>query len=110
MIKTTNIEWGFFGTSKRNYDLRNSQTEELYNWTAKKLMKEIKVSEAVVVQFLDSKMGRHFSDALSFFVSAKELEICELTKAVELFLKSNQKNWLQDEFKDLMRTVQGGVQ
>lgn len=66
MIKPMNETWGFYGTSKGNYELPEEKLASIYDKVAKLLVQELAISERKAQCFLDSRFGRHFSDALSF--------------------------------------------
>jgi hypothetical protein len=78
LYKSNNLEWGFFGTSQRNYDLSESQTEIFFDFAVRELNK-LSVSNYLKtthqtqeklfpIDYLDSRYGRHLSDSISFHI------------------------------------------
>lgn len=87
MIKTTNPEWGFFGTTQRNYNFSDEATERLFDVTAQMLSKQLKLSAPQIVSFLDSRYGRHFSDELSFHGAKDGMAEKDFVGVVRKYLK-----------------------
>lgn len=90
MIKTTNLEWGFYGTLKSKYGLSDKEAEVLYDHAAKTLMIARSMSQSQAVELLDSRTGRHFADHLSFFNFHKLRSQSKRAQTIEsqvLFLK-----------------------
>ena len=70
LISTQNPAWGFYGTSLRDYRLSDADCALLFDHVARLLISGGVVADAAAaVEALDSTVGRHFSDALSFEVS-----------------------------------------
>lgn len=87
MIKSTNPDWGFFGTTQRNYNFSDEATERLFDATAQMLSKQFKLSAPQIVSFLDSKYGRHFADELSFHGAKDGITEKDFVGVVRKYLK-----------------------
>jgi hypothetical protein len=66
-IRSENKEWGFYGTSKRNFGLSDEDTQTLFEVAAK--LNAINDDKTIsdTIEFLDSRQGRHYADSLTFF-------------------------------------------
>jgi len=61
-LQTANEEWGFWGTSVRN----EYNADLTWNTVSKFLITEFKLTAELARDVLDSRLGRHLADELSF--------------------------------------------
>lgn len=66
-MKTKNEDWGFYGTARRNGfgdGDSGGKVDQWYDKVGREIMSLTKASEAQVVEFLDSRQGRHLADKM----------------------------------------------
>lgn len=96
-----NTSWGFFGTLKDNYQLKDSEAKKVFAHAEKTLGKVKGTEGGMATDFLDSKLGRHLADDLSFHAKlGGEPTADDIIKAFEIALK---KGWLLKEYKRFMK-------
>ena len=66
-IKTTNLDWGFYGTLKSIFRLGDKTASKSYDLMAHRVIELFSVTEIEAVEFLDSRMGRHMADNFTYF-------------------------------------------
>lgn len=63
-LKTTNPQWGFFGTIQKSIN-SIKRTERIWDAAVKRLQElHPDKSGNEIVEFLDSRVGRHFADSI----------------------------------------------
>lgn len=82
LIKTTNEQWGFYGTMKSNYGISDKTSEELFDLAARTLASKLKVTTSAAQAYLDAKDGRHLADSLSLHGAKNRASKLVLTKAL----------------------------
>lgn len=96
-----NKGWGFYGTLKSNYQLKDSEAAKVFAHAEKQLSKLGKVSIEQARDFLDSKDGRHVADDLSFQINlGDEPDFASVIKAFDIGLK---KSWYLKSLKTFMK-------
>lgn len=90
-LKTMNPQGGFFGTIQRN-TCNTKSTEKIWISAVKRLQKLYpNKSEKEIVEFLDSRVGRHFAD--SIVDSAGKLSALVIELRVSMLNKLNTIPW-----------------
>lgn len=84
LIKTENPEWGFFGTLILNYGITEADAATAFDFAARAIGSD-------GLRFLDSRMGRHFADLLSFHGAEENSSLSEIEKAISSAMAS--KAW-----------------
>ena len=88
MIRANNEQFGFWGTIKSNYKLKDKTTWLVYDLIANKVISEFSASEKTAIDFLDSRMGRHLADNFTFYIKkqvAKNVDQYPLEKLKSYF-------------------------
>lgn len=94
-LVSENLSWGFFGTSQNFSGLSDSATATLYDRAGQQLLLSGQFGDRdAVVEFLDSRLGRHFADALTFHVSGRPT-LDQLTAAVAVELTKSLAHWVK---------------
>jgi len=63
--KSQNLEWGFFGTIKTNLEISAPSVEKLWGQMVEKIRQLYpSMTDAQIVEFLDSRVGRHLADSI----------------------------------------------
>jgi hypothetical protein len=95
-LVTENKLFGFFGTCQFNYGLSDSDLAILFDRAGQQLLLSGKFGDRVaVMEFLDGRLGRHFSHGLSFHVGGPAATLDQLTSAISAELEVNGKQWLK---------------
>ena len=67
-IESENKDWGFYGTFKnRPEEPSGDVTANAFDRMARVIVETWKLSAKQAQKFLDSRMGRHLADSLSYF-------------------------------------------
>src|SRR6185369_7265848 len=74
-----NTDWGFYGTLSNWGNVSRSQVMGIYNYTVDLLGGDPEKAKA----YLDSTAGRHFVDALTFFVEKETATAEEIQSAIQ---------------------------
>jgi hypothetical protein len=98
MVKTTNTQWGFFGTLKSNYGLSVKTTEELFDLAARKIAASASVTHDMAREFLDATYGRHMADEMSFHGAKNKASKSVLTKALQACVSAP---WVRKTAKEM---------
>ena len=103
-MKTQNTEWGFWGTMRDNYGVVNpDDTIKVWNAAVMEIKAITGESEEQVGAFLDSPMGRHFADTISFQLPPRKPTVKEMIKAIKLEAKSVRYKKLMDYVRQARR-------
>lgn len=63
MIKSTNLEWGFYGTiSRKEFTTTEADYESAFHRAALAVQDNTGLDETQAVTFLDGRPGRHLAD------------------------------------------------
>lgn len=98
LISTQNESYGFFGTSQSNYGLSVREAARLFNAVAQHMVASgFAPSADAARDFLDSRYGRHFADALSYRVSMPccEWELLTVAAVAELADPKARRSWVR---------------
>jgi hypothetical protein len=89
--KTQNPKWGFYGTTKTATGANDADTTKVWNAMVKKIKSLYPAQkDAEIVQFLDSRVGRHLAD----FVASKGLfDVSAILKFIPSINKSEMEKW-----------------
>lgn len=66
-LKTRNPDFGFYATAQGNYSLSGAEQDAAWEAAMAALIERHGAEAEDVRNFLDSRYGRHFADALTFF-------------------------------------------
>jgi len=92
-IVSQTTSWGFFGSSETNYGLSDADLAILFQRAGEQIVAAGLVANAEqAVEFLDGRLGWHFSDALSFHVVGLPT-LDQLTAAVAVELQKQLPMW-----------------
>ncbi len=89
-----NLDWGFFGTLKSNYDFNDEQTAKIFEYAVASIAIRHDLEKSLVRDYLDSTAGRHFADDLSFYGAKRGININTTLIAIDSAWEAS--NWKKD--------------
>lgn len=107
--ESNNKQYGFFGTTKSNFDLGDSKVEVIWNFMVSKLQGIIpNASEVECENFLDATWGRHLADELTYHTKEKE-NVRAVKLAITAWAKDPKSKWVIKAFNELLKESTASV-